>query len=38
MHIVWIVLEVLGGLIALAVILAILFALSVTKNGSNPFQ
>lgn len=38
MHIVWIVLEVLGGLIALAVVLAILFAITVTQDGSNPFQ
>jgi len=38
MHIVWIVLEVLGGLIALAVILAILFVFSLTKGGGNPFQ
>lgn len=38
MHIVWIVLKVIAGLIALAVVLAVLFAWWVTEDGSNPFQ
>lgn len=38
MHVIWIILEVLGGLTAIAVVLVVLFALSVTKDGSNPFQ
>lgn len=38
MHIVLIILEVIGGLVGLAVLLLILFAILVTKDGSNPFQ
>jgi hypothetical protein len=38
MHIVWIVLEVIGGLFLLAIALVLLFAFMVTKDGSNPFQ
>lgn len=38
MHILLIALEVIGGLLALAVILIVLFAILITQDGSNPFQ
>jgi hypothetical protein len=38
MHILLTILEVIGGLFALAVIAVLLFAFSVTRDGGNPFQ
>jgi hypothetical protein len=38
MHILFIALEIIGGLLALAVILIVLFAVLITQDGSNPFQ
>lgn len=38
MHLLWIILEVIGGICAVVVILAILAAVILTSGGRNPFQ